>query len=154
MVISLVFSIILPGFYTVNLMSEKALIDRSEASIERRLNLFLRKQIYQSDCIYLQDGQVYLRDLEPRSNPGKERCYNRYAMKNDTLMRYKYEKTYEGGKVKRLVSIGLGSTSQLEKGLNAFSIRLVDETHLLVSYQLGGTEYELFIEHGKEVSQL
>lgn len=156
MVMALVFSIILPGFYMTHLISEKGLIDCQQAFIQRHLNLFFRKQIYESDCIYVQDNNILLRDLDRQSDPEKK-YYNGYAIKNDLLMRYKYKKICdENDEPKRFVSIGLGSTSQFEKGIQNFSIELIDENHLLVSHQLAGDEskYELFIEHGKKVVRI
>ncbi len=147
MVMGLVFLIILPGFYTNHIISEKGLINRQHGAIQRQFNLFFRKQIYQSDCIYVQEGRVYLRDLETPD------YYNTYTFKGGLLMRYKFKKKYENNEFKRLVSIGLGSTSQFEKGLTAFSLDLLDQDHLLVSYQLEGDEntYEIQVEHGKKV---
>ena len=156
MVMALVFSIILPGFYMTHLIAEKGLIDRHQTSIQRHLNLFFRKQIYESDCIYIQDGNVYLKDLEPPSNPLIEKYYNVYSVKNDLLMRHKYKEFFNDGKIVKLDLIPSGGTSQFEKGIQTFSIELMDENHLLVSYQLAGDEnrHEMLIEHGKKVIKI
>lgn len=150
MVMGLVFSIILPGFYTSHLISEKGMIDRELGSKQRQLNLFFRKQIYQSDCLYVQNGQVYLRDLETPD------YYNVYSHTGTYVWRYKFEKKYKNNEFERLGLIKSGYKSQFEKGLLAFSLDLVDPDHIVVTYQLEGDEnqYEIYIEHGKKIINL
>ncbi len=150
MVIGLVFSIILPGFYTSQIISEKGMVDRVQGAKQRQLNLFFRKQIYQSDCLYLQGGNIFLRDLETPA------YYNVYSHTGDYLWRYKYEKKYKNNEFERLGLIKSGYKSQFEKGLLVFSLDLVDPDHLLVTYQLEGDDnrYEIYIKHGKKIIEV
>lgn len=151
MVMGLVFSIVLPGFYMTHLMSEKGLVDRNEASIERRLNLFFKKQVYQSDCICIRKGRIFLRDLE------SPEYYNIYGIKNDLLMRYKYKKIYDReGEFIGLMFMGSGGSGQFEKGLQNYALELADDNHIIFSYQLVGQEKknEVLIEHGKKIIRI
>ncbi|WKY47114.1 prepilin-type N-terminal cleavage/methylation domain-containing protein [Eubacteriaceae bacterium ES3] len=148
MVLGLVFSAILPGLYLVNRLEDADSSERQDSYIERMMSVYFKKQVYQSEVIYDKGGILYLQDLETPD------YYNRYSLSGSTIMRYKYRKTTDNN----LVSIGLGGTSQFERGFQSFSIKFSPENEefIEITYRLTDkmeTE-EILIEHGKKIESI
>jgi type II secretory pathway pseudopilin PulG len=148
LLIGLVFSAVLPGFYLTYHLENTSFVNRRTAAVERMMTLYFKKQIYETDVIYRRGSLIYLRDLETAN------YYDRYNLGSQMVMRYKYVLTSDGN----LVSIGSGSTSQFETGFQTFSIGVCpeDERFLIITYQLLDEDkgHEIYIEHGKEIKSL
>ncbi|MDK2905640.1 MAG: hypothetical protein PWR12_1716 [Eubacteriaceae bacterium] len=148
LLMGMVFSVILPGFYLTHHLENTSLVNRRTVAVERMMTLYFKKQIYETDVIFQRGSLVYLRDLETAN------YYDRYNLNSQMVMRYKYVLTSDNN----LISIGSGGNSQFETGFKTFSLSICpeDQRFLIITYQLldEDKKHEVYIEHGKEIRSL
>ena len=145
-VISLVFMMLLSGLFFANTANKKAHINQKIYHDERYLNLYIQKQVLESEKIILnaETGIVYLRDLET-----PDLYYNYYTNSNGLVYRMKVKKA-------TLMDIG-GGKSQFADSIQDFSLSLTPDNDIVLRYTLsyaGETiQRETIIQHGKTVEE-
>ncbi|MGV8907170.1 MAG: type II secretion system protein [Acetobacterium sp.] len=143
-VMALVFSMLLSGLVFTNTANKKARGDQKIFNDERYINLYIQKQVLESQEIYLneQTGTVYLQDLETPD------LYNYYKNSNGIVYRVKVKKS-------TLKDIGMGGTSQFADNIQDFSLTLEPDNVIHLGYTLsyaGETiQRETIIQYGKLV---
>lgn len=146
-VISLVFIMLLSGLFFANTANKKAHSNQKIYRDERYLNLYIQKQVLESEKIifYEETGTVYLRDLET-----PDLYYNYYTNSNGLVYRIKVNKA-------TLMDIGSGGKSQFADSIQDFSLSLTPDNAIVLRYTLsyaGETiQRETTIQHGKTVEE-
>jgi len=147
-VISLVFIMLLTGLFFTATANKKAQINQKMFRDERYLNLYIQKQILESDKIIYKGGIVYLRDPEKSEDVPPKWYYNYYTNSNGLVNRKKV-------KGDTLKDIGAGGSSQFAEGIQDFSLSLAPNNAIVLRYTLsfsGETiQRETIIQHGKTV---
>lgn len=147
-VISLVFIMLLTGLFFTNTANKKARMNQKIFRDERYINLYIQKQVLESEKIIFKDGTVYLRDPEKSEDTPPKWYYNYYTNNNELVYRKKV-------KEETLRDIGSGGTSQFAEGIHDFSLTLGPNNTILLSYSLS-IEGEMIrkgttIQYGKTV---
>lgn len=143
-VTTLVFSMLLSGLIFTNTANKKAQGDQKKFCEERYINLYIQKQVLESQEIYLNEETktVYLQDLETPE------LYNYYKNSNGIVYRIKVRKD-------TLKDIGMGGTSQFAESIQDFSLTLEpDKTiHLVYTLSYAGEtiQRETIIQYGRLV---
>jgi len=144
-VISLVFMMLLSGLFFSNAANKKAHINQKIYRDERYINLYIQKQVLESEKIFFKNGTVYLRDLET-----PDLYYNYYTNSYGLVYRKKVKKD-------TLMDIGSGETSQFADSIQNFSLSLAPDNAIVLRYTLsyaGETiQREITIQHGKTVEE-
>jgi len=147
-VISLVFIMLLTGLFFTATANKKAQINQKIFRDERYLNLYIQKQVLESDEIFVKNGTVYLRDPEKSEDIPPKWYYNYYTNSNGLVNRKKV-------KGDTLKDIGAGGSSQFAEGIQDFSLSLDGNSAIVLSYTLtyAGKEIqrETTIQYGKTV---
>lgn len=147
---AMVFSMLLSGIVFTNTANKKAQGDQKIFRDERYINLYIQKQILESEKIFFQKetGIIYLRDPERSEDTPPKWYYNYYKNKNQLVYRIKVKED-------TLRDIGMGGTSQFADSIQDFSLSLGPDNAILLSYTLsydGKTIHkETIIQHGKTV---
>ncbi|MBK5243507.1 MAG: type II secretion system protein [Eubacteriaceae bacterium] len=145
-VISLVFIMLLSGLFFANTANKKAHSNQKIYRDERYLNLYIQKQVLESEKIIFnaETGIVYLRDLET-----PDLYYNYYTNSNGLVYRIKVKKA-------TLMDIG-GGKSQFADSIQDFSLSLTPDNAVVLRYTLsyaGETiQRETIIQQGKTVEE-
>ena len=145
-VIALVFSMLLSGLVFTNTVNKKVQGDQKIFRDERYINLYIQKQILESEQIIFkkETGTVYLQDLETPE------LYNYYRSSHGIVYRIKVRKD-------TLKDIGMGGTSQFADSIPNFSLLLEPDDAIHLDYTLsyaGKTiRRETIIQPGKTVKE-